>query len=36
MTAHMANEHRLLAPLTETDQRRLEELLARWLAAHGG
>ncbi|MCL3861214.1 MarR family transcriptional regulator [Actinotalea sp. K2] len=36
MTAHMANEHRLLAPLTAHEQQQLEELLTRWIAAHGG
>lgn len=32
-TAHIANEHRLLAPLSERDRRELERLLAKWLAA---
>ncbi|KGM12999.1 MarR family winged helix-turn-helix transcriptional regulator [Cellulomonas bogoriensis] len=36
MTAHMANEHRLLGPLTEADRRELERLLAQWLAVHEG
>lgn len=36
MTAHMANEHRLLAPLTGQEQRQLEHLLVRWLGAYGG
>lgn len=36
MTAHMANEHRLLEPLTAADRRQLEALLVRWLGAYGG
>jgi DNA-binding MarR family transcriptional regulator len=32
-TAHIANEHRLLAPLTDKDRRDLERLLAKWLRA---
>jgi DNA-binding MarR family transcriptional regulator len=32
-TAHIANEHRLLAPLTQRDRRDLERLLTKWLAA---
>lgn len=36
MTAHMANEHRLLEPLTAGDRRQLEALLVRWLGAYGG
>ena len=36
MTAHMANEHRLLEPLTPQQQRDLERLLVTWLGAHGG
>ncbi|WP_149202426.1 MarR family winged helix-turn-helix transcriptional regulator [Actinotalea subterranea] len=36
MTAHMANEHRLLEPLTAQQQRDLERLLVTWLGAHGG
>ena len=36
ITAHMANEHRLLQPLTVEEQRQLESLLATWLGAHGG
>lgn len=32
-TAHMANEHRLLQPLTEKERRDLERLLTKWLAA---
>ena len=29
----MANEHRLLAPLSEQDRQDLERLLRKWLAA---
>jgi DNA-binding MarR family transcriptional regulator len=32
-TAHIANEHRLLAPLTERERTELERLLTTWLAA---
>jgi DNA-binding MarR family transcriptional regulator len=32
-TAHIANEHRLLAPLSERDRTELQRLLTRWLAA---
>jgi DNA-binding MarR family transcriptional regulator len=32
-TAHIANEHRLLAPLTDRDRSALERLLAKWLGA---
>ena len=32
-TAHMANEHRLLAPLSEKDRKDLERLLTKWLGA---
>lgn len=32
-TAHMANEHRLLQPLSEKERRDLERLLTKWLAA---
>lgn len=32
-TAHIANEHRLLAPLSERDRRDLERVLTKWLAA---
>jgi DNA-binding MarR family transcriptional regulator len=32
-TAHMANEHRLLLPLTEKERRDLERLLTKWLGA---
>jgi DNA-binding MarR family transcriptional regulator len=32
-TAHMANEHRLLQPLTEKERRDLERLLTKWLGA---
>jgi len=32
-TAHIANEHRLLTPLTERDRRELERLLTKWLGA---
>jgi DNA-binding MarR family transcriptional regulator len=32
-TAHMANEHRLLEPLTDKDRRDLERLLTQWLGA---
>jgi DNA-binding MarR family transcriptional regulator len=32
-TAHIANEHRLLAPLTARDRSELERLLTKWLAA---
>jgi DNA-binding MarR family transcriptional regulator len=32
-TAHIANEHRLLAPLSGQDRRDLERLLGKWLAA---
>ncbi|MFB2597878.1 MarR family winged helix-turn-helix transcriptional regulator [Herbiconiux sp. P17] len=34
-TAHMANEHRLLAPLSAADRAALEGILTRWLAASG-
>jgi DNA-binding MarR family transcriptional regulator len=33
MTAHMANEHRLLAAVDQGDRRDLERALTRWLAA---
>jgi DNA-binding MarR family transcriptional regulator len=33
MTAHMANEHRLLGSIDETDRRALETALTRWLTA---
>lgn len=33
-TAHMRNEHRLVADLSPDDRRDLETLLARWLAAY--
>lgn len=32
-TAHIGNEHRLLAPLTARDRSELERLLTKWLAA---
>ena len=32
-TAHIANEHRLLAPLSERDRTELQRLLTTWLAA---
>jgi DNA-binding MarR family transcriptional regulator len=32
-TAHMANEHRLMTPLTEKDGKELERLLTTWLGA---
>ncbi len=32
-TAHMANEHRLMATLSERDAQDLERLLAKWLSA---
>jgi DNA-binding MarR family transcriptional regulator len=32
-TAHMANEHRLLEPLTEKEHTDLERLLRKWLGA---
>jgi len=32
-TAHIANEHRLLAPLTERERTDLERLLTTWLGA---
>ncbi len=32
-TAHMANEHRLLAPLSERDRQDLQRVLTKWLAA---
>ena len=32
-TAHMANEHRLLAPLSEKDRQDLQRVLMKWLAA---
>lgn len=32
-TDHMANEHRLLRPLSVSDRRELERILTRWLAA---
>jgi DNA-binding MarR family transcriptional regulator len=32
-TAHIANEHRLLAPLTDRDRSALERLLGKWLGA---
>jgi DNA-binding MarR family transcriptional regulator len=32
-TAHIANEHRLLEPLSEQERRDLERLLTRWLGA---
>ena len=32
-TAHIANEHRLLAPLSEKDRQDLQRLLTKWLAA---
>jgi DNA-binding MarR family transcriptional regulator len=32
-TAHIANEHRLLAPLTKQDRADLERLLTKWLGA---
>jgi DNA-binding MarR family transcriptional regulator len=34
-TAHMANEHRLLEPLTAADRAALEGILTRWLRASG-
>jgi DNA-binding MarR family transcriptional regulator len=34
-TAHMANEHRLLEPLSAADRVALEGILARWLRASG-
>jgi DNA-binding MarR family transcriptional regulator len=34
-TAHMANEHRLLEPLSAADRAALEGILARWLRASG-
>lgn len=33
-TAHMANEHRLLEPLSARDRADLERVLTRWLAAY--
>ena len=33
-TAHMANEHRLLQPLTGQEQKELEHILTKWLAAY--
>ena len=33
-TAHMANEHRLLQPLTGQEQKELERILTKWLAAY--
>ena len=33
-TAHIANEHRLLEPLSEKDRADLERLLTTWLAAY--
>ena len=35
-TAHIANEHRLVAPLTDEERADLERLLARWLEALEG
>ena len=35
-TAHIGNEHRLLAPLTGEERADLERLLAKWLAAFEG
>ena len=35
-TAHMANEHRLLAPLSERGRKDLERLLRKWLGAFEG
>ena len=35
-TAHIANEHRLLAPLSERDRTELQRLLTTWLAAFEG
>ncbi|HRD59711.1 MAG TPA: MarR family transcriptional regulator [Nocardioides sp.] len=32
-TAHIANEHRLLAPLSDRDRAELQRLLTTWLAA---
>ena len=32
-TAHLANEHRLLAPLTDRERQDLERLLRKWLGA---
>ena len=32
-TAHIGNEHRLLAPLSEKDRKDLERLLTKWLGA---
>ena len=32
-TAHIANEHRLLAPLSEKDRQDLQRVLTTWLAA---
>jgi DNA-binding MarR family transcriptional regulator len=32
-TAHIANEHRLLEPLTDKDRKDLERLLRKWLGA---
>ncbi len=33
-TAHIANEHRLLEPLSEKERADLERLLTKWLAAY--
>src|SRR5690606_21024767 len=33
-TAHIANEHRLLEPLTPSERAALASLLAKWLEAH--
>jgi DNA-binding MarR family transcriptional regulator len=33
-TAHMANEHRLLEPLSEKERVELERLLTKWMAAY--
>ena len=33
-TAHIANEHRLLEPLSERERADLERLLTKWLAAY--
>jgi DNA-binding MarR family transcriptional regulator len=35
-TAHIANEHRLLAPLPEKDRKELERLLTKWLSGFEG
>ena len=33
-TAHIANEHRLLEPLSAKERADLERLLAKWLSAY--